>query len=73
LLQTLREQKLYANMKKCSFWTDDVTFLGYIITAESIRVDPNKVMAINTWPIPKLIHDVRSFHRLASFYNNYKM
>ena len=71
VLQPLREQKLYANLKKCSFLTNEVTYLGYIITDDGIRVDPSKVEAINGWPIPKSIHDVISFHRLASFYRRF--
>jgi hypothetical protein len=58
VLQTLREQKLYANLKKCSFLSNEVTFLGYIITSKGIHVDPSKVEAINSWPTPKSIHDV---------------
>jgi hypothetical protein len=58
VLQTLREQKLYANLKKCSFLSNEVTFLSYIITSEGIHVDPSKIEAINSWLIPKSINDV---------------
>jgi len=65
VLQTLREQKLYANLKKCSFLTNKVNFLGYIITAGGIKVDPSKIEATNSWPTPKYVHDIRSFHGLV--------
>jgi len=44
-----------------------VTFLGYVVTSNGIRVDESKVEAIQSWPTPKSIYDVRSFHALASF------
>ncbi|XP_071739767.1 uncharacterized protein [Rutidosis leptorrhynchoides] len=66
--QELREQKLYANSKKCHFLTNEVTFFGYIISESDIRMDPVKIDAILQWPIPKNLHDTRSFHGLASFY-----
>ncbi|GKU89837.1 hypothetical protein SLEP1_g3923 [Rubroshorea leprosula] len=34
VFEVLREQKLYVNLKKCSFLTTSVTFLGYIITTQ---------------------------------------
>jgi len=54
-----------------TFLTNEVTFLGYIIIVEGIRVGPSKVEAINSWPIPKSIHYERSFHGLASFYRRF--
>nr|GEV58245.1 putative nucleotidyltransferase, ribonuclease H [Tanacetum cinerariifolium] len=60
--------KLYANGKKCHFFVTDVTFLGYIVNGSGIKKDPAKVKAIISWPTPFTIHDIRSFHRLASFY-----
>jgi len=33
VMKVLEKEKLYGNLKKCSFFTQEVTFLGYIITA----------------------------------------
>ena len=43
--KNLEEEKLYVNLKKCSFFTQEVTFLGYIVTAQGVKVDESKVKA----------------------------
>ncbi|GJY82760.1 putative CCCH-type zinc finger family protein [Tanacetum coccineum] len=68
IFSVLRAQKLYANGKKCHFLVTEVTFLGYIVTDSGIKMDPAKFKAIISWPTPSTIHDICSFHRLASFY-----
>ncbi|XP_057529814.1 uncharacterized protein LOC130808353 [Amaranthus tricolor] len=40
---------------------------SYIVYS-GVQVDPEKVKAISTWKVPKDVHEVRSFHGLASFY-----
>ena len=43
VLETLRNEKLYAKLSKCEFWFREVSFLGHIISEEGIRVDPKKI------------------------------
>ena len=68
IMKVLEKEKLFGNLKKYTFFTNEVTFLGYVVTPSGIRVDESKVEAIRFWSPPKSIHDVRSFHGLASFY-----
>src|ERR1700678_528956 len=45
--------------------------MGFIISANELRRDPDKVEIIKNWPSPKNIFEVRIFHRLASFYRKF--
>ena len=65
---TLRKESLYVNLKKCSFFTNRVVFLGFIVSSGGVSADPQKVQVIVEWPEPKNIHEIRSFHGLTSFY-----
>ena len=71
VLLALRKERLYANLKKCSFCTQQVNFLGFIVSFRGIEVEEEKVRAIREWPTLKGLSDVRSFHRLASFYRRF--
>nr|GEW47875.1 hypothetical protein [Tanacetum cinerariifolium] len=71
LFELLDQEKLYGNLDKCDFFTTQVTFLGYLVSAQGIQVDERKVQAIRDWPVPRSIQQVRSFHALASFYRRF--
>ena len=49
VLQRLREHQLYAKLSKCDFWLKEVPFLGHVISAEGISVDPSKVQDVLDW------------------------
>ena len=68
VLETLREKKLYAKLSKCDFWLKEVSFLGHIVSAEGIRVDPAKIEAVVNWKSPQNVTEVRSFLGLAGYY-----
>ena len=58
VLQTLRENKLYAKLDKCEFWLKEVVFLGHVIFAEGIFVDPKKVEAVLKWERPANVTEI---------------
>ena len=71
VLQTLRENQLFAKLSKCDFWLKEVSFLGHIVSVEGIRVDPVKIEAIVNWKPPRNVTEVRSFLSLAGYYRRF--
>ena len=67
VLQVLRDQKLYAKFSKCEFWLIEVKFLGHIVLASAVLVDPEKVEAIMSWERPKSVFEIHSFLGLAGY------
>ena len=53
VLEMLRREKLYAKFKKCAFWLREVQFLGHVISAKGVLVDPSKIEAVTNWKPPK--------------------
>jgi len=64
----LKEKQLFAKLSKCDFWMREVQFLGYVISAQGIVVDPAKVEAVIQWKCPKSVTKIRSFVGLACYY-----
>ena len=71
VIKVLRQEGLYANLKKCVFCTDELVFLGFVFSSQGLKVDEEKIKAIQDWHTPTTIGHVRSFHGLASFYRRF--
>ena len=71
VLTRLKKQQLYAKMSKCAFMQKEVAFLGHRIGADGLRVAADKVGAVQSWPTPSSVTEVRSFLGLANFYRRF--
>ncbi|GJT07164.1 putative reverse transcriptase domain-containing protein [Tanacetum coccineum] len=66
-----KQRNSYAKFSKCEFWLQQVAFLGHIVSADGIIMDPSKVEAITKWPRPTTVTEVRSFLGLAGYYRRF--
>jgi len=75
-----RLEKLFCRLKtanlklkpsKCRLMQTSVGFLGYVVSGEGISTDPMKIEAVQSWPIPRKLRDVRSFLGLCGYYRRF--
>lgn len=71
VFQRLRAAKLKLKPSKCVFLQTSVPFLGHVVTAEGVRTDPEKVKAVQEWPVPRTVKQVRSFVGLGAYYKRF--
>ncbi|KAL0537617.1 hypothetical protein IC582_026600 [Cucumis melo] len=71
VLQTLHDKQLYAKFSKCEFWLEEVVFLGHIVSAKGVSVDPQKVEAIVNWERPTSATEVRSCLGFKGYYRRF--
>jgi hypothetical protein len=70
-IDRLREHQLYAKFSKCAFWLEEIQFLGHVLSARGIAVDPSKVKDILEWKPLTTVHQVRSFLGLVGYYRRF--
>lgn len=71
VLDRLRKAGLKLSPKKCHLFQKQVAFLGHIVSAEGVSTCPDKITAIQRWPTPRGLTDVRAFLGLTSYYRRF--
>jgi hypothetical protein len=71
VLSRLKDNQLVLKSEKCQWGVTEVEFLGFIISKSGIRMAKDKMMALNQFPPPENVKEVRSFLGLANFYRKF--
>jgi len=71
IFDRLRGANLKLHGKKCSFFRQRVDFLGHVLTKAGIEVQPEKIEAVQNWPTPQNLTELRSFIGLCSYYRRF--
>lgn len=67
----LNNANLTLNVQKCFFFQTSIDYLGYEISYEGIRPGKSKIEAVENFPEPKNVHEVRQFIGLASYFRKF--
>lgn len=65
------QHQLYARRTKCQFVVASVEYLGQFISAKGVATDPKKIQAVQQWPTPATVKQLRRFLGLACYYRRF--
>ena len=71
VFEKLRKAGLKLKPSKCNFFKEEIEFLGNVVSKEGIATNSSKVQAIQDWPIPKTVHDIKSFTGFVGYYRKF--
>ena len=68
IFRTLEQANMKVQLDKCKFFEKEVEFLGFIVTSEGLKTNPSKIKAIQDFPTPQNLKEIRSFLGLSGYY-----
>jgi hypothetical protein len=71
VIEILSAHKFFVKPSKCIFGAREVDYLGHMISYEGVRVDNRKIDAMQSWPQPKTITELRGFLGLTGYYRKF--
>lgn len=71
LFKRLEDYGIVINPAKCVFGVSEVTFLGYLISADGMRPPTERIQALKDFPLPKTVRGLRRFLGMVNYYRRF--
>jgi hypothetical protein len=71
IFQVLEKEKWRVKLSKCTFAKREISYLGYVISAQRVATCPKKIQAVADWPQPQNVKELRSFLGLSGYYRKF--
>lgn len=71
VLHHLKEFGLKLSIEKCTFFQSSVRYLGHVVFKNGVETDPDKIEALQSWPVPKNLKELRSFLGFDGYYRRF--
>ena len=73
VLKRLLKHGLFVKLEKCVFRVKEISFLGFLLTTEAVKMEPSRVSNIAEWPEPTNFREIQVFLGFANFYRRFIM
>ncbi|CAI7851938.1 unnamed protein product [Closterium sp. NIES-53] len=71
VFEILRKNKFYVKLSKSDFALKKVQFLGHMVSAKGVHVDPRKIEAVKKWKVPENMKELQQFLSFTNYYNRF--
>jgi hypothetical protein len=71
VFRLLEQNQLFVKKSKCTFAQQSLEYLGHIISSTGVSTDPTKISAVQNWPRPTNLKQLRGFLGLAGYYRKF--